>query len=306
MIKKISTSDENKIRQIFSKITLPKKKSHKGQNGKILVIGGSSLFHAASIWAAEVASYFADIVHYSSTKENLAVFLALKKKFLSGIVVPHQSLIDYVKEDDVILIGPGMLRGKIDEKNKNITDFKNIIKIKDEASFTYHLTAYLMENFPDKKFVFDAGALQMMEKNWLNKLQQTPILTPHQIEFYQLFGINLTNQPIGEKIKIVRETAKLYRCVLIVKAIDDIISDGKSVYLISGGNQGLTKGGTGDILAGLAASLYIKNHPLIAAVIASLLLKKTADELFNLYGYWYNVNKIIDYIPKFLRKIIFN
>jgi NAD(P)H-hydrate epimerase len=306
MIIKISSTDEKKVKEFFSKINLPKKESHKGQNGRVLVIGGSSLFHTASIWAAEVASYFADIVHYSSTKENAKIFLAIKKKFMAGIVVPHQFLPEYVEEDDVVLIGPGMLREKI-QKNKQIDlNFNQILKIKNEAKFSRHLTAYLFKNFSLKKFVIDAGALQMMDKNWLLELKTTPIVTPHQIEFKQLFAIDLADQSLSAKIKIVKETAQKYHCVILLKAISDIVSDGQTVYLIEGGNQGLSKGGTGDVLASLSASFFIKNPPLIATAAASLLIKKTADELFNSSGYWYNVNCIIESIPKTLRKIIFN
>ena len=92
---------------------LLKPNSHKGQNGRVLIIGGSSLFHSSSIWAAEIASYFVDIVHYSSTKENNEIFLSLKKKFRNGIVVEQKDLDEYVKEDDAILVGPGMLRKNI-------------------------------------------------------------------------------------------------------------------------------------------------------------------------------------------------
>ena len=52
------------------KLTLPSKTSHKGQNGRLLIIGGSHLFHAASFWALQVASRIVDLVHYSSTVEN--------------------------------------------------------------------------------------------------------------------------------------------------------------------------------------------------------------------------------------------
>src|SRR4030042_3221729 len=100
---------EQKIKAI-KKSFIQKPDSHKGQNGKILIIGGSSLFHSASIWAAEIASYFVDIVHYSSTVENNEVFLALKKKFRNGIVVSQKDLLHYIQEDDAILVGPGMIR----------------------------------------------------------------------------------------------------------------------------------------------------------------------------------------------------
>ncbi|MBI2641131.1 NAD(P)H-hydrate dehydratase [Candidatus Roizmanbacteria bacterium] len=302
----VKTSDVHSIQPFLKRLHLPKPKSHKGQNGKVLIIGGSSLFHAASIWAAEVASHFADIVHYSSTKENNEIMLSLKKFFRNGIVIPHTQLHHYLEEDDAILVGPGMVRGKVNEKIKaEVETFLEILKIKDEASYSHYLTKYLLEKYPKKRFVFDAGALQMMDRAWLRNTQERPILTPHQKEFQQVFGINISEATLENKGKIVKEYAKKYRCVILLKAIVDIISDGESTVFVEGGNQGLTKGGTGDVLAGLALSLFARNDPLESAVLASFFLKKTADELYKAYGYWYNISDIINHLPNTVKRLVF-
>lgn len=88
---KISTNDNSLVKKLFKDFVLPEEQSHKGENGKILIIGGSSLFHAAPLWSAEVASYFADLVHFSSTEENEKIFLNLKTKFRNGIVIKKRS-----------------------------------------------------------------------------------------------------------------------------------------------------------------------------------------------------------------------
>jgi len=307
----IKTTDLKTVHDFFKKFTLPKESSHKGQNGKVLIIGGSSLFHAASLWAAEVASYFVDMVHYSSTKENQKIFLNLKTKFRNGIVIPQTSLFDYVNEDDVVLVGPGMVRDnilkikmkseKLQIKNKN-----DLIKIKNESLYTYYLTKLLIEKFPEKKFVFDAGVLQMMDKEWFLKLKTQAVITPHQKEFEQLFKEKILNLDFNKKIELVKKYAKKYRVIILLKAVKDIVSDGEQVYLIEGGNQGLTKGGSGDVLAGLTASFYVKNFPLESAFFSSILLKLSAEELFLKKGYWYNINNLIDKIPQVLKRIIFN
>src|SRR3989338_4795464 len=294
----IKTSDINSIRPFMKSYQPPQPNSHKGQNGRVLVIGGSSLFHSASIWAAEIASHFVDIVHYSSTKENNEIFISLKKKFRNGMVVPQKDLLSYVEEDDVILVGPWMVRGKVNEKLKIKNEkFSDIIKIKDEANYTYFLTKYLLEHYPNKKFVIDAGALQIMESDWLVTLKTKAVIAPHKGEFEKLFGFSVNQYSVGEKTKVVQEQAKKYNCVILLKAIHDFVSDGEKSYVVEGGNAGLTKGGTGDILAGLTASFFAKNQALDSCLLSSYILKKAADELFLSKGYWYNINDIIDYIP---------
>ncbi len=279
----IKTSDTESIQPFLKKLYTPKPDSHKGQNGKVLIIGGSSLFHAASIWAAEIASYFVDMVHYSSTKENNAIFLALKKKFHNGIVVAQKDIMEYVKEDDAVLVGPGMLRGE--DK---------------EAQYTKRLVQQLISKFPTKRLVFDAGALQTMNPDWLKELKQPAIITPQVREFEKLFSISLQNKSREDKVQIVKEKAREYKTVILLKTVFDIVSNGEETFIIEGGNAGLTKGGTGDILAGITVCLYAKNKPVLAAVVASYVLKKTAEVLSLRQGYWYNIRTIIEELPKTL------
>lgn len=282
----VKTSDNKAVKILLNKLVLPQPNSHKGQNGKVLIIGGSSLFHSASLWAAEVASHFCDMVHYSSTVENQEIFLSLKKKFQNGIIVPQEKLMEYVKEDNAVLVGSGMIREG------------------PEAEYTRNLTKSLITNFPEKQFVFDAGVLQMMDKEWLLKLKTPAIITPHQKEFEILFGKSILELPQEKKVKLVGETAKKYRVIILLKAIADIISDGDETFMIEGGNAGLTKGGTGDILAGLTTGLSASNPALISAVAASILLKKSGDKLFQSKGYWYNVSNIIELIPEVLKRSV--
>lgn len=289
----LKTSDTEDIKPFLKKLYTPPKDSHKGQNGKVLIIGGSSLFHSASIWAAEIASHIVDMVFYSSVEENNKIFEESKKKFSSGIVVRRADVGSYIQESDVILLGPGMVRGEVNPKfNIQNPTFSEILKIEDEPTSTYYLTKYLLNHYPHKKYVLDAGALQMMDKKWLLSMAVMPLLTPHKGEYEKLFD--------RESVEI---SAKKYNSIILHKAIDDSISDGVETYIVQGGNQGLTKGGTGDLLAGLAASLYAKNEGITSAVLASYLLKKTADSLQLTKGYWYNVNDLIEVIPSVLREL---
>src|SRR3989344_9574025 len=86
------------------KITPPDPYSHKGQNGKLLIIGGSELFHAASKWSLDIASKFVDMVFYSSVPSNNKLIAEAKGNFWNGIVVPRKEIDHYINEADCILI----------------------------------------------------------------------------------------------------------------------------------------------------------------------------------------------------------
>src|SRR3989344_2811517 len=104
-MKQVSVND---LKSLF----LPPSDSHKGQNGRLLIIGGSHLFHAASLWALKVASRIVDLVHYSSVAENNEIVAKLKEEFRDGIVVKREAIESYIEEDDCVLIGPGMVRAE--------------------------------------------------------------------------------------------------------------------------------------------------------------------------------------------------
>lgn len=282
----ISTNDIAAINPYLRQINMPQSVSHKGQNGKVLIIGGSSLFHGAVLWSAEAAAHIVDMVHVASTTENNDIIKSLKTMWQTGMVVSQRDIPHYAGEDSVILIGNGMMRTG------------------DEGEFTRHTVHDLITNFPDKQFVFDAGALQMMDPLWLSLLHKKAILTPHQKEFQILFGIDISGLSMEEKEKMVYKKAAEYGCIILLKAVEDIVSDGTKTVKVHGGNAGLTKGGTGDILAGLVAGMCSTSDPFSSAVISSVILKKTAEKLFAIKGYWYTVRDILSSFPEVFHTLI--
>ena len=78
-------------------LKLPEEYSHKGQNGRLLIIGGSHLFHSASLWALKVASRIVDLVHYSSVAENNKIVQKLKEEFRDGIVISRSEIESYIQ-----------------------------------------------------------------------------------------------------------------------------------------------------------------------------------------------------------------
>ncbi len=247
----------------------PPKDSHKGENGKLLVIGGSELFHSASMWSLEVASRIVDMVFYSSVPVNEAIIRKQKERFHDGIVVPRGKVEEYIEEADCALIGPGMERDETTRK-----------KVND-----------LLKRYPKKRWVIDGGALQVMDKNLLNEKM---IITPHHKEYEMLFG--------KEPIEL---TAKKYNCIIVLKGREDVICDQEKCVVNKTGNEGMTKGGTGDVLAGLIAALYCKNEAFLAASAGTYLNGLAGDRLYTMVGPYFNSSDLVREIPAVMGEVLF-
>lgn len=271
---------------VLAELYIPPHDSHKGDNGKLLLIGGSRLFHAASLWSLEIASRIVDMVFYASVPENNQIVHESKTSFRNGIVIPRDKIENYIQEADCVLIGPGLPRPEGKQERDDDTE---------------ELTNRLLRSFPDKKWVIDGGSLQTFDIELLKGLTQTPILTPHQKEFETLNQSRIKNQGTEQAVD---EFAKEYHSVVLLKGEKDRICSPEKCIEISGGNAGMTKGGTGDVLAGLVAALYCKNEAMLAATAGSFFNKKAGEALFERVGFYYNATDLAHEIPKIMAEYI--
>lgn len=255
---------------------IPHPSSHKGQNGKLMIIGGSHLFHAASLWALKVASRIVDMVYYSSVPENNEIVQRLKEEFRDAIVVPRGKIDGYMQEAEAVLIGPGLPRPDGQEVSDNDTR---------------ELTLALFKRYAKKQWIVDGGSLQVVRPE---ELPKGAILTPHHKEFTTLFGVQA-------KPEHVEQMAKQYGVIIVSKGEVDIVCSKDRCVRISGGNAGMTKGGTGDALAGLIAALATKNDPFLAASTGSYLNKKAGESLSKKVGLYFNTSDLVDEIPRVMR-----
>ncbi len=268
--------------QVLKDLYTPIRASHKGQNGKVMLIAGSKLFHAASIWPLTVISRMADMVFYSSVSDNNEIISHMKEQFLNGIVISRDKIDDYIRETDCILIGPGLPRES---------------GIEDGDDDTKELTTGLLTKYSDKKWVIDGGSLQVINPEDMPK---GAIITPHLKEFEKLFGIDISSMSVEERAGKVGEVAQKYQVTILSKGEVDIVADESHIVTVSGGNAGMTKGGTGDVLAGLVASLYAKNEAFISACAASYINKKAGESLEKTMGIYFNASDLASEIPKVL------
>ena len=281
------------IQEHLAKLHLPQPQSHKGQNGKLLIIGGSHLFHAASKWSLDVASKFVDMVFYASVPSNNKLVEQAKGEFWNGIVIERTELESYLQEADAILIGPGMTRAEYVKK-----DYDTPPTEEEWDSDTQKITNYLLKKYPQKKWVIDAGALQMVDPALLTG---TMILTPHAQELERLQG--LVMQSIGttkttqqKPFDYLLETG----CTLLVKGPVDYIYQKDQIIEVTGGNPGMTKGGTGDVLAGLVAALYTTNDSMTATVVGSYANKQAGEFLAEKVGPFFTASELVEAVPQVL------
>jgi len=280
--------------EILKKLYIPPSSAHKPQSGSVMLIGGSQLFHAASLWSLTIISRIVDMTFYASVDANNEIVQKAKEEFRNGIVVPRNKIDEYIKNADVVLIGPGLPREEGLESGDDDTK---------------ELTEKLLKNYPDKKWVIDGGSLQVLDPDILLELKTMPILTPHQREFELLksrikneeLKIQIENAKIDEQAEIF---AREFKCVVLLKGEKDYVAFPSDSVEISGGNSGMTKGGTGDVLAGLVAALYAKNDAFLSACAASYINKKAGESLFERVGYYFNASDLADEIPKVMKETI--
>ena len=282
-------------KQVFTKLYRPPVNSHKGQNGKLTIVGGSKLFHGASLWSLKIASRIVDMVFYSPVEENRETANKLKSEIYDFICVPRGKVEDYIKESDAVLIGPGLVRG--DQQYTGTGE---------SGKKTKELTERLLKKFPQKKWIIDAGSLQMMEAEWLKKLSQV-IITPHMAELSQLFNESmkqLNNLTIEQLSHLVSRKANDYRCKIVLKGPQDIVCSPEKCVYDPQGNPGMTKGGTGDVLAGLIAGLACKNDLFLAACAGVFAEGMAGDRLFEKVGPYFNASDLCDELPKALGELM--
>jgi NAD(P)H-hydrate repair Nnr-like enzyme with NAD(P)H-hydrate dehydratase domain len=116
-------------------------------------------------------------------------------------------------------------------------------------------------------------------------------------------GQNFTSSSRGDSSKILW-FAKKYNCIVLLKGNIDIVSNGKEMRTIEGGNAGMTKGGTGDVLAGLIAALACKSNPYLATIAGSFINKKAGDTLYSKVGPFFNATDLAYQIPLTMKELL--
>ena len=232
--------------------------SHKGDNGEVLVIGGGPYAGAPGLAGQAALRAGADLVRVACPmvvgrelqgfSENLIV-RPYKGKQLEPKRVGY--LLEVARRHDVVVIGPGL-----GDQEPTLEAVEGILS-------GYTGTA-----------VVDADALVRVPDV---ETAATLICTPHAGELRAMGG--QTAEDWRERMDLVEEFADDLGHVVLAKGPYDVVSDGERTRVSRTGNPGMTVGGTGDVLAGVAGALAATQDPLDAAAMAAYANGRAGDRV---------------------------
>ena len=208
--------------------------AHKGDFGKIFVLAGSVGYTGAPVFAAKAAVRIGSGLVYLGVPADIYPIVAVKCDEVMPFPLPEKygMILEKARSCDIALIGPGLGRAKETET----------------------LVRFLLKDLTIP-VVLDADGINALEGHIdvLDRRKALTVLTPHEGEFHRLTGCEL---PIHDRLTAAREFAQAHNCVLVLKGQGTVTAapDGRC-FVNTTGNPGMAKGGSGDVLAGMIASL---------------------------------------------------
>lgn len=217
-------------------VRLPRRErdSHKGDYGKLLIVAGSEGYTGAPVFAAQGALRSGAGLVYLGVPRDVYPMVATRCSSAMPFPLPDnaEQLVERARSCDVVLVGPGMGR----------------------SPQAQQLVFRLIEEI-EGPLVLDADGLNALEGQTPRLRARTglTVLTPHDGEFARLAGCSL---PLNDRVEQAAELAQDTGCVVVLKGHETLTVDPQGrVWRNTTGNPGMAKGGSGDILAGMIASL---------------------------------------------------
>ncbi|MBS1514331.1 MAG: NAD(P)H-hydrate dehydratase [Bacteroidetes bacterium] len=282
---------EQDVRKI---IPLRNINSHKYSTGKVFVLAGSKGLTGAAYLCSQSALISGCGAVMLGIPDSLNTILA--RKLTEVMTLPLNETAEHtlalssckkiqekIKWCDALLIGPGI--AKNDETTGLIS---NVIS----------------EN--DIPIVLDADGLSAFKNLKLNRRKNKIILTPHLGEFANLLDVSI-DELKNNLYNYSVDYAKKKNVILVLKGSPSITTDGKQFYINSTGNPALSTAGSGDVLAGIIASLYSRTKNAIDSAIAGVYVHgKSADLLCgkSKNNFTYKASDIVKIIPHAVSSIL--
>jgi NAD(P)H-hydrate epimerase len=243
------------------------REAHKGDFGRVCILAGCVGYTGAPVLCAKAAVRSgaglvtllvpASIWQVAAQKLDCAMPWPLPAGE-TGALSPdaYEEALVRLNAADTALIGPGLSReGACAETVRRLIA---------------HTTAPL---------VLDADGINALEGHIHvldDRRGKTTVLTPHDGEFARLGG----DLSAGDRVEVARQFAGDHGCVLVLKGHRTVTTfpDGE-VYVNTTGNPGMAKGGSGDVLGGVMASLMAQGIPLKQAAPWAVCLHGQAGDM---------------------------
>ena len=253
---------------VFSSIRRRPRFSNKGTFGKLLCITGSASFPGAAVLSALGALRSGAGITTVATTEKVAAMIAPRIPEATFLPLPEnedgtlsagakEKLLPFLEKVDAVLIGCGLGRGK---------DIEEIVE-------------FVLENATGT-VVLDADGINAAARNpeILKKAENIPIITPHIGEMARFCGISIP-ETVGNRIALASRTAIEYGAIVVLKDATTVIAEPNGdIYFNSTGNPGLSKGGSGDCLAGMIASFAAQGYIETACAVCGVYLHGLAAD----------------------------
>ena len=263
-----------------------KSASRKGNNGIVLVIGGSYIYHGAPILSSLAALRCGtDLVYTSVPKINVTPTRAISPNLIVIPLVDQKLTLGAVKK----------LVGAL-PRNLHSATIGMGLAIQEKNSLL-HLVQSLLNR--DVRLSLDASALIPEVLPLL--ANKNIVVTPHAGEFKRLFGY-VPSDSKNERIQLVEKHALDNGVTILLKGPTDIISNGNTTYLCEKNTPAMTVGGTGDVLSGLVAGLLSNNrNSLESAAAAAFICGLTGKQVQEKLGLHMTSMDLIDAIPSIMK-----
>lgn len=221
--------------------TLPRRPrtAHKGDFGKLFLLCGSVGFTGAPVFAARSAVRSGAGLVFLAVPEDIYPIVAVKCDEAMPFPIPddYDALLARAKGCDAAILGPGLGADPVARE----------------------LARKLLQDLPCP-VVLDADGINALAGHIdiLDSRSAPTLLTPHDGEFQRLTGCAL---PLEDRLAAARDFAAAHRCGLILKGHATVTAapDGRAWVNVTG-NPGMAKGGSGDVLSGIAAGLWGQKH----------------------------------------------
>ena len=245
--------------------------SRKGDNGTVLVVGGSNIYHGAPILSSIAALRSGcDLVYTAIPKINSQSTRAVSPNL---IIIP---LADQK-------LTRGAVRKLIGQIPKGLDSATIGMGLAVADTLALKILIQSLVN-SDVRISLDASALVPDVLPIISG--KNCVVTPHAGEFKRLFGESPPDS-LKLRVSLVERLAKKHTICILLKGATDVISNGKTTYLNPKKTPAMTVGGTGDVLSGLVAGILAKNrNPLESAAAATFfngLAGKLVQRRFGLH-----------------------